>query len=75
MVHTQWQSRVIEEKDALYLKLGALELFLSGGRLERVPIEEQKRLRRQREAMNEYLTVLQERIDAFEDYTRHPQEP
>jgi hypothetical protein len=60
------QQRVVEEKDALSIKLNKLEAFV-GSRvyLKQLSAEEQTRLSRQLLIMQLYEQVLEERIGAF----------
>jgi hypothetical protein len=63
---TDWQQRVIEERDALNERLGRLDAFLmDDGNLERVDPHEMNRLHWQRSLMRAYSAVLAERIEAF----------
>lgn len=60
-----FQTRVIDEKEALDLKREALKAFLPSGRFKTLPQDEQWRLIRQLAAMDAYSLVLDERIKAF----------
>ena len=60
-----YQQRVIEEKQELDKKLGALTLFMASASFRVVDIEEQGRLKRQQTFMRAYSHVLSERIEAF----------
>jgi len=62
---TPHQQRVIIEKDELYLKLGRLEVFMAGVIYGQLDEAEQDRLKRQHDAMETYLKILQERIEAW----------
>lgn len=59
-----YQERVIEEEKQLAERTEKLSLFLFGPGL-RIDAFEQGRLRRQLVAMQQYLAVLRERIEAF----------
>lgn len=62
----EYQVRVIEEKDELSRKLGALSLFIDEGAVfPTLPAAEQARLRYQRLLMTGYLNVLVDRIGNF----------
>ena len=64
MVLQAYQERVVVERDELEEKLSKLENFLQQPR-PNVIGEEWARLIRQRDAMQSYAIVLQERIDYF----------
>lgn len=62
----EYQVRVIEEKEALSRKLGALSLFIDEGAVfPTLPAAEQARLQFQRLLMTGYLNVLADRIANF----------
>lgn len=61
-----YQERVVDERADLDGKLQRLAAFGGGSMFVTLPAEEQKRLRRQLAAMREYLTVLDERIAAWQ---------
>ena len=60
-----YQQRIVEEKNELCDRLLKLEFFIKGDKFSSLPLAEQSRLSRQRDAMTDYLHVLQERICAF----------
>lgn len=60
-----YQQLVMEEKKELDEKLGTLDQFMLSGDFEALPEAEQVRLTRQAAAMDDYATVLAERIAAF----------
>lgn len=63
----EFQQRVVDEKVALEDKCTKLALFINNGEhFVRLPVSEKDRLCRQRLAMLEYLSILIERINAFE---------
>ena len=62
----QWQQRVLTERNELIGRLVSLAVFLSappanGG----LPPSERLRLVRQRDLMQQYLDVLNERVDSW----------
>lgn len=59
------QQRVVEEKLALDTKVKALETFLSAPLFDSLDVAERGRLRRQLQIMQEYSSVLGERIAHF----------
>jgi hypothetical protein len=60
------QQRVIDEKCQLDTRLQALEKFISGSVVwPGLPTPEQQRMRRQRDAMVQYSSILAERIESF----------
>jgi hypothetical protein len=60
------QQRVVDELSELSKKLVALVSFISRGEIfATLAADEQSRLRRQRDAMQEYADILEERIAAF----------
>lgn len=61
----EWQKRVVEERQELYERIVKLEIFLRNKASEKIPVEEQDRLSRQRRIMREYGQILTERIDNF----------
>ncbi len=67
-----YQIRVIEEKISLAVKLVALREYMGGSFLVsetgylKLPLAEQLRLRRQYSAMQDYSSILGERIEAFD---------
>lgn len=60
-----WQERVVHEEQALNEKLLSLINFNASDAVKKLPADEQKRLKRQENAMTEYSVVLRERIDNF----------
>ena len=60
-----YQKRVVEEKKELDEKLEKLIVFLDSDKFDRLPPEEQDRMSRQQEVMEEYSDILGERIAAF----------
>ena len=61
----QFQERVVVEKHELGIKLDRLKGFIESSKFKTIPIEEQKRMNRQFDAMAEYSQILGERIAAF----------
>jgi len=62
----EFQQRVVDEKAALDDKIGKLEAFTTSATPYRdLPVDEQKRLTRQRVVMQEYSNILGERIANF----------
>lgn len=59
------QQRVIGERAQLAVKCAALHDFLDTPMFNSLNISEQRRLRLQYTAMNSYLTILRQRIEAF----------
>lgn len=59
------QQRVVEEKHDLDDKLGKLITFLDGDLFKTLDKHEQSRLRHQRAVMEDYSSILCQRIDAF----------
>lgn len=60
------QQRVIGEHGQLAVKCAALHDFLDTPFFLSLPFDEQRRLRLQYVAMNSYLTILNQRIEAFQ---------
>src|ERR1017187_7478550 len=60
-----YQIRVIDERIELAVKLTALRAFLLSPEYGLLPAEEQRRLRQQQSAMQDYTSILRERIEAF----------
>ena len=60
------QKRVIDEKQELDGKLSRLHKFFEGEVFLSLPPDEQARLLHQAEVMDQYSTILRERIEAFE---------
>jgi hypothetical protein len=60
-----WQQRVIDEKTQLDERLQKLEAFINTDAASVVSVEENQRLIRQQQCMNDYAQVLQERIEAW----------
>lgn len=59
------QERVVAERDELADKWNRLRVFISGSVFTSLLADEQARLRRQERIMEEYVTVLNERIASF----------
>ena len=58
-----WQTRVVEERDALCAKVTRLASFISSSPVFRSSHDEDRRLlRAQRMAMMDYLDILEDRI-------------
>ena len=62
-----WQQRVIDEHAELDKKIGALAAFLAGERFSTLPSAEKARLTHQLSAMQEYRSILSERIAAWDE--------
>ena len=62
---TEFQKRVIIEKEELDLKLAKLKLFLENDIFKNLDSEEQERLMRQSFIMVAYSDILGERISNF----------
>lgn len=61
--YAEWQQRVITERDELQIKLDALSKYLSDNPdIARIELHA---LRMQREIMNSYLLILNQRIERF----------
>jgi len=60
-----WKQRVLEEKEQLCDKIGKLAAFIAGEAFRNLPESEQLRMARQLQSMQEYRTILSERIDAW----------
>lgn len=60
-----FQQRVVDEKKELDEKREKLAAFFTGSIFPTLPVEERVRLERQLDAMNEYSSILGERIAAF----------
>lgn len=60
-----YQHRVIEERDQLADRLDKLYAFSQGTVVSTLSITEQERLQKQYSIMQQYLTILNQRIDAF----------
>jgi hypothetical protein len=61
------QARVVVERDQLNARLINLRAFISAETFYQVEREERKRLIRQEICMTEFVQVLNERIEAFQD--------
>ena len=60
------QDRVVEEKKELDEKIVKLDLFIESNPLfQKVPLDEQNRLRSQLDVMQEYSAILKDRIANF----------
>lgn len=62
----EYQQRVVQEKDALAIKLSALQKFILSTNFELVKPRQQVLLRKQSVAMQSYLEALEERVDDFD---------
>lgn len=60
-----FQQRVVDELTALVEKIDKLAPFIGGAIFEKLPQEEQDRLQRQLDVMNEYASILTQRIQNF----------
>jgi len=60
-----YQQRVLDEKGELYIRLGKLEIFIGSLQFDSLPEAEQERMRKQQGIMQQYLSILDERIEAF----------
>jgi len=56
---------VLDEKGELYIRLGKLEIFIGSLQFDSLPEAEQERMRKQQGIMQQYLSILDERIEAF----------
>ena len=63
--HSPFQQRVIEERKELVKKLDSLIAFMGSETFEDLDADEQYRLILQRDAMQTYACILQDRIFAF----------
>jgi len=61
------QERVVIERNRLGYDLAALRAFIAGEKFRSVDRAERQRLLRQETIMTEYVQVLNERIEAFQD--------
>lgn len=59
----EWQQRVISERDELKIKCCSLNIYLAGK--PDIPRVELNALSIQREIMNSYLLILNQRIERF----------
>jgi len=62
---TEFQKRVVVEKEELDLKLERLKLFFNTEIFDKLKSDEKERLSRQLIAMNAYSDILGERISNF----------
>lgn len=62
-----YKQRVKNEKAELDERKSKLDAFLGSEFIENVATDEQERLKRQLVVMEEYSSILQERIEAFEE--------
>ena len=60
-----YQERVVAEKKELDEKIAKLKAFIAGDTFKTVHVYEQDRLHEQRQCMEEYSEILQNRIDHF----------
>lgn len=65
VVMTDWQQRVVEEKQELDSRLFKLRAFLGSPKVEALESMERYQLQRQEFAMSEYSGILRDRIKAF----------
>lgn len=71
---TDFQKRVIEERKDLYEKCEKLNAFIASSPIYKtLPVDEQVRLRMQLLVMNQYATILAERIAEFTRKVSSPQ--
>lgn len=61
------QQRVIEERTELCIKRAKLDQFIFSDFFPFIPLEEQKRMKRQNEIMYNYINILTERIDGWKE--------
>ncbi len=61
----EFQQRVVDEKSELDDKLGKLTRFIGTGSFNKLSMNEQRRMERQREIMMQYSHILGERIYEF----------
>jgi len=64
---SDYQDRVVKEKDELAEKINKLNLFTGSPQFQSVEVRQQVLLRTQLDVMNEYLRILEERIKLFQD--------
>lgn len=62
---TEYQQRVVNEKNELDVKLSKLMSFLESETYRKLPADERSRLQGQAHHMAEYSKILGERITAF----------
>ena len=60
-----WQLHAIEDQDALYAKLLALEKFIAGPNLQKMPLRHAQLLQEQAVEMRKYHLILGKRIALF----------
>ena len=60
-----YQQRVVDEKQELDTKIGALSVFIAGVAFSTIPSDEQDRLTAQYLIMMAYSTILASRIKGF----------
>lgn len=63
--HSEWQLRVIDERDELVQRIDKLTIFLLGKESSKLDSEDRDLLIEQRELMILYLHALNKRIDRF----------
>ena len=61
------QERVVAERDQLAARVSSLRAFIAGEKFRDVDRAERQRLLRQEAVMTEFVQVLNERIEAFQD--------
>ena len=64
--YEDWQKRVIEERDQLNSKLAKLKMFIDSEQIHDLPESVAALMLNQRDAMNRYSSILDDRIAAFE---------
>jgi hypothetical protein len=60
-----YQQRVVDESQALDIKINALGAYMDGAHFKAIDIAEQDRMKRQLTVMMDYFDILIARIDAF----------
>lgn len=60
-----YQQRVVDEKSELDTKITALETFIESDKFEDIDGDEQDRLIEQLDLMQQYSTILADRIENF----------
>lgn len=60
-----FQQRVVEERQALIIKIDSLAPFIGSEIYQALSSEEQKRLVKQLDIMHQYVQILAERIQNF----------
>ena len=62
---SEWQLRVIDERDELVQRIDKLTIFLLGKESSKLDSEDRDLLIEQRECMSSYLRTINKRIDRF----------